>query len=632
MNSSDDSLYSSVEDLDPEPNPKESTLRARELIIGLVLVLGVLGWGGWQWWSQQSMQNAYRLAQEAAGRRDWDDALARFSALSGYKDADARRADAQRQITERNGQYVTAVALMKESDWPGTLQAVQAVERIQPGYLDIRDIGANAESQIYRQALPGAIAMRPAANPPGLYYREADGWTWLSGSDQDSVVRSFGIGGCAVYDVPLSGSSSTPTTNQFDAARGAHRGLMAFSAAGGESRFMPLAFDPSTYTSYVCTQRGIWAMRGRDGGVPGNVQSWFASSQMDYQRLPGTVTTSLVLPDPDWAVMDLSRDGERILLAQSGSTGGAPSGKLYLADPGGGNRRLLYSDGTQITEARFSPGGEYVLLIAEKPVDLGTIDRAVLLLDLSTNYPPKALATTRITLSEGIYSNITGTFVSKGLFAGCVVVAKSDRSGSLVRLIDPAIPYAVILSRSVGWGLAAPVALVEQNETSNLALAWQSGPTGAIPYRNGLRLLQISPYSDPASPLRQPLGRSGRLAEAAASGDYMLYSSRTSTSGGYSTEVFSLYSLPVSEIGRSDVRATQVYSTSQYVETFSFADRSPLTSSFMRPVYIGPDMLAYTERGRLHARTLDGKIDLPLETGVTGFYYNVDANRFDWLR
>jgi hypothetical protein len=42
-------------------------------------------------------------------------------------------------------------------------------------------------------------------------------------------------------------------------------------------------------------------------------------------------------------------------------------------------------------------------------------------------------------------------------------------------------------------------------------------------------------------------------------------------------------------------------------------------------------MLGYIEHRQLHALTYDGKIDLPLETGVGEFLFNPDIFKQDWL-
>src|SRR5689334_1843688 len=102
-----DNAYSRavVEDLDPEPPARARHSQRRELVIGLLLVLGLAGLGGWQWWQQQSKLAAYQSGGRAAAAQDWDAAYAAYTAAGDYSDAPARAAAAGRTIAERSTQY-----------------------------------------------------------------------------------------------------------------------------------------------------------------------------------------------------------------------------------------------------------------------------------------------------------------------------------------------------------------------------------------------------------------------------------------------------------------------------------------------------------------------------------------------
>src|SRR5438045_1558244 len=97
----EDIPISVVEDLDPDPPPKARSGFARELLLGMLLLVGVLGWAGWQSWQQQGKQENYRLAQLAASQHNWDEARDRYRDATGYKDADAHAQEAARLINER---------------------------------------------------------------------------------------------------------------------------------------------------------------------------------------------------------------------------------------------------------------------------------------------------------------------------------------------------------------------------------------------------------------------------------------------------------------------------------------------------------------------------------------------------
>src|SRR5436189_5206252 len=96
-----DDIESSIEDLDPEPAQRGWT-RWREVVLGVLLVLGVLGWSGWSWWQQQRNESNYRIAQEAAIRRDWDVARMYYADTPGYKDADSKATQAGKMIADRD--------------------------------------------------------------------------------------------------------------------------------------------------------------------------------------------------------------------------------------------------------------------------------------------------------------------------------------------------------------------------------------------------------------------------------------------------------------------------------------------------------------------------------------------------
>src|SRR6266496_6022345 len=91
-----DSPISVIEDLDPDPPVNGSRLRRRELILGLLLMLGVLAWSGAQWWNQQEMQSEYMAGQLAASAHDWDNALTHYTAAGGYRDSHDRANEATR--------------------------------------------------------------------------------------------------------------------------------------------------------------------------------------------------------------------------------------------------------------------------------------------------------------------------------------------------------------------------------------------------------------------------------------------------------------------------------------------------------------------------------------------------------
>ena len=64
--------------------------------------------------------------------------------------------------------------LMANKQWAASLKDARSVNDIQPHYLDTEQIKKEAEAQVYKDAVQGAMASRPKAEPPGLYAEVAD--------------------------------------------------------------------------------------------------------------------------------------------------------------------------------------------------------------------------------------------------------------------------------------------------------------------------------------------------------------------------------------------------------------------------------------------------------------------------
>src|SRR4051794_9070844 len=181
-----DDHLSVIEDLDPEPARDSGAARrwnVFELVAGLLLVAAVVGWSGYTWWRDETNRSIYAQAQKAATQRHWEEALARYSEVKGYKDATARAAEAEGKLRERDTQYKLASDLSDSGSPARALKAARAVEDIQPDYKDVAELVRRAEGRVQDDALGGAIVMRQGANPPGLYYRARGDWVWLQDSD-----------------------------------------------------------------------------------------------------------------------------------------------------------------------------------------------------------------------------------------------------------------------------------------------------------------------------------------------------------------------------------------------------------------------------------------------------------------
>jgi hypothetical protein len=638
MDEAGDNFDSSVEELDPEPARAGIAAWKRELAIGLVLLLGVLAWGGWEWWHQQSLQVDYRLAQEAAARQDWDAALSHYASADGYRDADARRADAARQVSEREKQYAAAVNFLKNSDGAAALQAIRAVERIEPGYLDARKIGGSAEALVYQDAVQGTIAQRLGGDRPGLYYRGQSDWTWLEGSDESSIVRSFGSAGCAVYDVPGPGWTPEPTPTAPDPSRLyydwfyrlAGRRLRAFSTGAGKTNVVPLAFDPVDHSQYVCGRSGVWALHFKPNADFRDTRSPYSSYEAAYQSLDSSITRTITMPGADWLVMDLARDGEHVLLADFREPSHETFSRVYLADADGRNARSVYAGAVNLAGARFSPDGNYALLKMTRTVNPDTFERSLVLLDLKTGRPPATLLTlTFPNDAEAPLPNISATFVSEGFYEGDVVTVQSLHGYNVASVFDPRQPENPILSAMFYADLdGTQLVLVDRDGTGEIALVWQNSHREGAPGADSVSILRLV-QSDHLIPVRQPLGQSESLATALLVGDYMVYAGWITVEPDAPTDgrmiprrTYSVHSLPLSRLADTGAQATLIYSNTVDYPAFLNA-RSP--------IYFGQAMFAYSDHGQLHARTYDARTDLSLEKATGRFFYDLNAPKLDRL-
>jgi hypothetical protein len=188
-----DELISEVEDLDPEPPPKGRAW-LRELVLGMVLLVGVLGFAGWQWWRTEYLQQNYAAGRAALATYNWEQAAAHLSAASGYLDADDLIKMVREKAAERDRLYTAATHAMESQSYIGALENLQKLQSLQPGYKDTSAMRNAATIEVYREALSGTVAMRLNAKQPGLYYRSGDAWFYLVGSDKRSRMRSLDYG------------------------------------------------------------------------------------------------------------------------------------------------------------------------------------------------------------------------------------------------------------------------------------------------------------------------------------------------------------------------------------------------------------------------------------------------------
>jgi hypothetical protein len=348
-------IYAPIEDLDPEPVGPGRRLRRREVALGMLLLVGVLLFAGWDWQRQEGQATAYRAGEQAALAREWDAAEAAFRSVGTYRDAAQRAAQAAATQAERDRRYAAAQSALGAGDYLGALAAVEAVAQVQPGYRDTAALAEQARAPLLRAVLSGTVAQRPAAQPPGLYRYGAAGWEWLAGSDGASQVQATGAPGYVLYDGP------NP-----DLPRAGARVLVRADLQRDPAETATFTLNPADFSGYRVGADGVWGIRDSHLRVPAlaSVQG-YGNLDLTYQATADPRFQALILPGPDWLVLDLAPDGRHYLLADlSRATGGdAPTSLLYLA--GGASRpQALYAVPGLLRRAQFSPDGRWVLLVS----------------------------------------------------------------------------------------------------------------------------------------------------------------------------------------------------------------------------------------------------------------------------
>ena len=636
----DDPLISEVEDLDPDPTPRRGRLDLRELLLGCLLLVMTLGWAGWQWWQQDSKESSYRMGQEAEKASRWSEARSDYAAASDYRDATTRAASVTKVINALQDNFVSARWHAQEGDWAAALRAVQAVHAIDPHYGDVGSLGAEANLHVYQEALQGAVAMRPQAQPPGLYYRTEESWVWLEGSDQWSSVRSLLSSGVIVYDVPAENRVSqttltpTPLVSTSSDPRGDRewlrgRRLVAAAPNGDKPSFTILAFDPTVYDFYIAGEGVVWGVRSSaasgeqpPGGQPAvrDRLSFPVDRKLDYQRLSNTITSTVRLPGAEWVVLNADSGHDRLLLADiKTQPSGSTTIDLYISDAGGDNRRLLYSHEGELGSSMFSPDGRYVLLSTYSPLGGSRTEiLSLVLLDLQNSAPPLTVDEKIIAASapgSSPYPQMRATFLLKGTWAGMMLVAEWGTEHGTVSIVDPARPESPIMTAKIPGGIAGMAWAVEQEDGAELVVAWQSWMSGFSTIDTPLMATIVAP-GKPVVTKTFTLNKESEALSVVIRGDYLICTAYRAAEGSEAARA-TLYSFPLAGPSDGDEKGIELYSSTAWNSSDLFL------SGF--DWQLGPKLLSYSENGQLHARSYDGVIDVTLENAVTSFF------NFDWL-
>jgi hypothetical protein len=581
-----------------EPQPpverRRQASRRLELLLGGVLLLCIIGWAVWDSWRTQGQYTAYHAGERAAANRDWDAALAAFRAATGFRDAAARAAGAATKIADRDQHYAAAVAEAGRDDWLAALRDLRAVNAVQPGFRDSETRQARAVQVVYSGVLSGTIARRPAADPPGLYIYDAQGWVWLRGSDGASIVRGAGEGCVALYDAP--------------APEGGARALVVARPQPTGLVFQRLRFTPD-FDVARCGPHGVMTER-RDGPPEASsdprlrlAQGPYSNTTLHFQSYESAVTTTFALPGPAWAIVGYGNSGETILLADySHNSDQQARSDLYLVDLAGG-MRFLATRSAVVMAAQVSPDGQSAIITELALPETGTIAYTHRLVDLALD-SSRAPAVLRTWADEPPLAGswFWSSFVDAGPYAGKVVAGGTAPWDSEIWLINPTQPGAIIWKTTGAQDeqLATLYAL-----DSGILLTW----TDLARSRQGRSLfIDAAGAARPLDLDRAPdqwlwgvWERNNRLIYATAGG--------TSDTGQAINNA--IRSVPLA-LGRPSPALLAI--------SYAGDQGAPGVSDSSVSWNVGALGLAVVQNGALHALSYDGSVDLVLERGIDELY------------
>jgi hypothetical protein len=624
-----------VEDLDPEQEPSPGRLQLRELVVGLVLLLGVLGFAGWQWWSHEARQSSYNLAVEAQLRYDLDQARALFARASGYKDADGRVADLDRRIARRNSLYAAATTHISADNWVAALADLRALHEIQPNYSNSAALEPTAVARLTDRTLASAVVLRDApGSSEGLYYRKGSTWVYLPKSDADSRIRGTSTDGRLVYDIEVQDKPK--------------RKLVLADFTRTELSLNPLPFDLELYQVFTLNENGLWVFRyGRNSTTSTPVLRAMNGAEVVYMPYSSYVTQTVSLANNDGGadgevVVEVDPTSDRYLIA-SWTGAGQRSGQsiwsravlsstitsLYVGTPGG-ERRLIYSvTGAGIVGAQLSYDGQYALVATYTPtwggvVYMGEVYR-LLLIDLQTGAEPVLLEGVRAHATGNIDMSwpwITCTFIESGAYAGKLLAAAFDNGHSNLRLYDPKLPGEPVLDFEVPM-TDALFWVIARSDDRGLLLSGLPASYSPSPGTNETQTVAVVEISASGQVTQTGVvvdRESSPWLVDLASGQLAL----VCTAYGPTKLTSSVYSASASSLGQPFVHPTVVF-THSVTDTSTVRDLPPLNA------YNG--LLTYIKGDALHVRTYDGKVDVVLEQGISAYYpHRYVREHYQYLR
>lgn len=648
-----------IEDLTPDPLPRPGLTRWRDLSLGLLLIVLVVGFAGWQWWHGEDQARNYAAGQTASASHDWQAALDRFTAASGYRDADAQAAAASEKLQQLGTLYEEGMAFARDKNWIAAMQALGSVLELQADYRDTSVTWEEAREEVYKEALEGTAVLRTRNGESDLYvvpgnkYKDFGGWYWMLNSDKYSRVQGGCTDGKILYDVPGKGWSpqSVPSPVPFfvNEPRSSLKGralvvdsLLTYT----DPDFLELPINPSAYDLFLCGRTGMWMYDYGNWHAPDHfpdlndtpVRNVDTGYSLTYLSFDNTISQTLTFAEAEQAhevPMAIDYSSNRMVVAKW--SGEDPttrlitentSVELYLLELDGVSPpRLIYRvKGKGIQSVEISADGNYALVNEFTAVDAPTQTRereSIFLLNLRDRTAPKLLAGTLAYFASYQHNWLASTFIEKGVYAGKVLQSRFDGHGFYLEIIDPASSERPLITSyveafSTGEERVSPIYwMVAQENFEGLRLV------GREAIRDGSTLIGWA------------------LIVVSILPDGTVTTSRTTTAQGwlrgypfvlaanrliYVTNVnirnidWAVWSTPVSEPEYNGVDAAMIYG-------LGYADANGSPQLPYDKVTFGSNLMAYIDSGNLHARSYDGKYDVTLGSNISALY---GSWRYSW--
>ncbi|HEX8219983.1 MAG TPA: hypothetical protein VF914_12350 [Chloroflexia bacterium] len=585
-----------------------SSARGLEFVVGVAILLGILGFALHISVEQNAQFEHYTRAREAEQHKDYQLALAEYSAAGDYRDTSLRSAMLRERIAKRDKEYTIALQHRKSGKWWQAARSLLEVEDFQPDYKDTRQQLAGVRRVngviFYKRAGEGREA--------GIFVAYADGGDPLALplTGRDSVVLAVSPDSRWVaYDLDTRYTPAIPRALYlYDVASRAAYPLHVPAAYFPD----PIAarFDPESQKLWLDVNGAGFSYSlsgpGSEAQVlqPDNTPATQAHRRMEHDIVVRSVTLL-----SDWG----ASAGNEVLVV---STEAGPASSEAQPDKvAPGATRFVAVERGVVDGAVFDARGDLLLYRVCGELDRdGSYLCRLRLVDLALQeLHPHTVATITVRGGDMQDWDLAGGFTRDGRH---VLLVEKSRGETTARLYTPNSGDAWTLDDGAGHMLAAALS---NNVLVPLGVPGLSRWTGknALSHVGGaISLLEAR------SVWPQRYSGGGYWVEASPSDRYLLYiDAEDSPPGGLRTEgsllTYNLYSVPFRSNAPGDDReaARRLLSTPLLPRTwlssiYMLPEGKTLLSTQPPQPHDLPGLYAYDLQTGEHILAIPGATDL----------------------